>query len=206
MLHKTPCQLQIPQGPCQWSPTVGRMEPMLRSRVHILGASGSGTTTLGRALADWWAVPHADTDDYFWVPSTPPFVTKRAESERLALMRELFVPRDAWVLSGSMIGWGDSIVAACDAVVFLTLDRDERLRRLEAREELRRARRDFDEAAWAAFMQWAHGYDEPGFTGRSRSRHEAWLETLEHPVLRLDSGQPVERLVDDILRWEPRRV
>jgi len=87
-----------------------------------MGASGTGTTTLARALADHWAVPHADADDYFWVPSTPPYLDKRPEDERLALMRSVFVPRDAWVLSGSMLGWGENIVDECHAVVFLTLD------------------------------------------------------------------------------------
>jgi len=67
-----------------------------------MGASGSGTTTLARALADHWSVPHADADDYFWLPSDPPYVEKRPESDRLALMRSVFVPREAWVLSGSM--------------------------------------------------------------------------------------------------------
>jgi len=36
-------------------------------RIHILGASGSGTTTLGRALAERLQCPHFDTDDYFWL-------------------------------------------------------------------------------------------------------------------------------------------
>jgi adenylate kinase family enzyme len=45
---------------------------MRRCRVHVLGASGSGTTTLARALANHWSVPHADADDYFWVPTDPP--------------------------------------------------------------------------------------------------------------------------------------
>lgn len=38
-------------------------------RLFIMGASGSGTTTLGRAIANEWAVPHADADDYFWQPT-----------------------------------------------------------------------------------------------------------------------------------------
>jgi adenylate kinase family enzyme len=33
-------------------------------RIHILEASGSGTTTLGRALAEHLQHPHFDTDDY----------------------------------------------------------------------------------------------------------------------------------------------
>jgi adenylate kinase family enzyme len=33
-------------------------------RIHIMGASGAGVTSLGRALADALAIPHHDTDDY----------------------------------------------------------------------------------------------------------------------------------------------
>lgn len=176
---------------------------MRRSRVHVLGASGSGTTTLGRGLADHWAVPHADTDDYFWMPSDPPYVEKRPVDERLALMRRMFVPREAWVLSGSMSGWGDEIVAECDAIVFLTLDTDERLRRLDAREEKRRAGGRFDEVAWAAFQEWARGYDDPDFDGRSLATHEAWLADVDKPVLRLDSRMSRAELVEAVLAWEP---
>jgi len=179
---------------------------MRRCRLHVTGASGSGTTTLARALADRWAVPHADADDYFWVPTDPPYVTKRPARERVALMRDVFVPREAWVLSGSLLGWGESIVAACDAVVFLTLGPDERIRRLEARETARRAGPDFDEAAWAAFMEWARSYDDPEFGGRSRVAHEAWLEGLNQPVLHLDSAQPREELLDAVLGWDLHRA
>lgn len=177
---------------------------MQRSRVHIMGASGSGTTTLARALADHWSVPHADADDYFWKPSTPPYVALRPEEARLALMHEMFVPRESWVLSGSMLGWGESVVAQCDAVVFLTLDPSERLRRLEARETIRREGQEVDEAAWSRFRQWAQGYDDPSFAGRSRAGHEAWLDTLPKPVLRLDSARSREQLVEAVLAWEPR--
>ena len=73
-----------------------------------MGASGAGTATLARTIADRWAVPHADADDYYWIPSSPPFVEKRPERERVALMEALFLPRAAWVCSGSMTGWGRS--------------------------------------------------------------------------------------------------
>ena len=120
----------------------------------MLGASGSGTTTLARALADWWAVPHADADDYFWVPTDPPYVEKRPEVDRVALMEQVFLGREAWVVSGSMLGWGDAVTARCDAVVFLTLHPTERIRRLEERERVRQEAGVVDEAAWAAFLEW----------------------------------------------------
>ncbi|WP_150956368.1 hypothetical protein [Microbacterium testaceum] len=173
------------------------------SRVHILGASGSGTTTLGHALAARWAVPHADADDYFWMPTTPPFSRKRDETRRVALMREIFAARPAWVLSGSMLGWGESIVAECDAIVFLALDPSERLRRLEARETIRRGGLSPDDEAWRAFRTWAEGYDDPAFDGRNRAEHDRWLATIGKPVLRLDSRSAVSEMVDDVCSWEP---
>ncbi|PCC33924.1 AAA family ATPase [Brachybacterium alimentarium] len=176
---------------------------MQRSRIHVMGASGSGTTTLARALADHWSVPHADADDYFWVPTSPPYTDKRPAPERLALMHDVFAPREAWVLSGSMLGWGESVIERCDAVVFLTLDPTERLRRLENRESVRREGQPVDVAAWEKFRRWALGYDDPTFTGRSRSAHETWLGALGKPVLRLDSARPSGLLVQDVLDWEP---
>ena len=46
-------------------------------RVLILGASGTGTTTLGRALGNDLSFRVFDTDDYYWLPSTPPFQRKQ---------------------------------------------------------------------------------------------------------------------------------
>ncbi len=51
-------------------------------RIHITGASGSGTTTLGRALAAELSCPHFDSDDYFWLPTDPPYTTQRDSEER----------------------------------------------------------------------------------------------------------------------------
>ena len=169
----------------------------------MLGASGSGTTTLARALANHWSTPHAD--DYFWLPTNPPYVERRPETDRLRLMREVFVAREAWVLSGSVLGWGEEVVDACDAIIFLTLDPAERLRRLEAREEHRRGGEGFDEHAWTAFLEWARGYDDPSFDGRSRVAHEKWLAERRQPVLRLDSADSQEALVAAVLQWEPSR-
>ncbi len=175
-------------------------------RAHITGASGSGTTTLGRALASRWSVPHADADDYFWLPTSPPYVEKRPAAERLGLMRKLFLGRDAWVLSGSVMDWGDELVATFDAVVFLSTDHEHRLARLRARERQRYGDRigpggDL-EAGHLEFLTWAAGYENPGFDGRSRARHEEWLSGLACPVLRLDGSTPVADLVAEVLAWE----
>jgi len=107
---------------------------MRSCRIHVTGASGSGVTTLGRALADALALPHHDTDDYYWRPTAPPYREKRDVVERLRLMQEMFLDRADWVLSGGLDGWGDSIIPMFDAVVFVEAPTEIRLRRLRERE------------------------------------------------------------------------
>lgn len=114
---------------------------MKSRRIHLLGASGSGVTTLGRALADRLALPQHDSDDYFWLPTVPPYQTQRARTDRLRLMTEMFLPRADWLLSGSVVGWGDDLIPYFDLVVFVQTARDVRLQRLRARGRAFRPRR-----------------------------------------------------------------
>jgi adenylate kinase family enzyme len=165
---------------------------MRTRRIHITGASGAGVTTLGRAIADALAVPHHDTDDYYWLPTDPPYTHNRDIPERLRLMQAMFVPRPAWVVSGSLDSWGSPIMAVVDYVVFLRVPTEIRLARLLER-EARRGHVDED------FIEWAAHYDDGTREGRSLPRHEAWLRTLRCPVLRLDGTLPVAQLVETVL-------
>lgn len=175
--------------------------------MHIVGASGTGTTTLGCALASEWSVPHADADDYFWEPTEPPYTTKRDPRFRLELMERVFVPRRAWVLSGSLMGWGDALIPSFDVVIFVTLEASLRLGRLRQRERRRygsRIERGGDrEEAFGAFLDWAAGYDDPSFDGRSLVAHERWCAELPCPVLRLDGAEPAAKLLSTALNWTP---
>ena len=149
-------------------------------RIHITGASGTGTTTLGRALARERQCAYFDSDDYYWVPTQPPYRKKREPSERVRLLeRDL---GDAWVLSGSLAGWGDPLIPRFALVVFLWVPKELRLARLRLREE----REDIPPDDREEFLAWAAAYDEAGMEQRSRTLHEAWLATLACPVLRIE--------------------
>lgn len=69
---------------------------MAIQRIHILGASGSGTTTLGRALAERLHYIHFDTDAYFWLPTNPPFAAKRETTLCQKLLRSCGLCRAKW--------------------------------------------------------------------------------------------------------------
>jgi hypothetical protein len=76
---------------------------MRRSRLYVTGASGSGTTP--RAGVADWSVPHGDADDYFWLPTDPPYVEKRPEVERLALFWSSCSYRECLGPVSSILGW-----------------------------------------------------------------------------------------------------
>jgi uridine kinase len=161
-------------------------------RIHITGASGSGTTTLGGALAQALGCAHLDTDDYYWLPTKPPFQHKREVAERVALLTRDLQPRDV-VLSGSIGSWGAEVEDAFDLIVFLYLPVEIRLARLRQRELERYG------AADPAFLEWASLYDTGPPEGRSLAKHDAWLAARKCPVLRLEGDLSVAQRVARVL-------
>ncbi len=83
---------------------------MHKSIIHLFGASGSGTSTLGRAISDRYNYFFMDTDDYFWEPTDPPYTIKKAIPERLALMKRDIAEHEKVVISGSFVDWGDELI------------------------------------------------------------------------------------------------
>jgi adenylate kinase family enzyme len=173
-------------------------------RIHVTGASGAGTTTLGRALAWALSCPHFESDDYYWMPTRPRYRAKRPVEERRALLLHDLGPHASWVLSGSLVSWGQPIVPRFDLVVYLRVPTEIRLRRLREREEDRYAmdpdrpleefERDRD-----GFLAWAAGYDTGGLDMRSSARHAAWLAQLACPVARFEGELDVEDCMRAVL-------
>lgn len=166
---------------------------MERRRIHILGASGSGTTTLGAALAERMATAHFDTDAFFWLPTEPPFQQTRPVEARKDLLRTALAQEPYWALSGALSGWGDEFIPQFDLVVFLFVPPDVRLERLRAREQVRHGARiepggDMHQTH-IDFMAWAQGYDSPQGPGRNLANQRAWLAALPCPVLEI-AGTP----------------
>jgi adenylate kinase family enzyme len=173
---------------------------MREHRVHLTGASGAGVSTLGRALARRLDAAWFDTDDFYWVWGVEPYTLKREVADRLELLGRVLDGAPRWVLSGSLVSWGDPLLARFTAVVFVQTPTPVRLQRLRARELARfgedvleggRRRREHLD-----FLDWAARYDAGGEEVRSRAMHERWLARLSCPVLRTDGERPPEALAD----------
>ncbi len=169
------------------------------SKLYILGASCSGVSTLGQALSAQLGVPQLDVDSFYWLPTDPPYTTKRAPEDRVQMIRAEQARTDGWILSGSFIGWGEALVDDVDLVIFVHTPTPVRMQRLDAREAQRHGARILPggdmHAAHRAFRDWASRYDDPAFSGRNRAQHDQWLGTLDVPVLRLYGAQPTAALL-----------
>ena len=180
------------------------VKQLFMARIHVMGGSGSGTTTLGRTLSGRLRVPHFDSDDYYWIPTMPPYRIKRDKVIRDARIAEDICTFDDWVWTGSSVSWKHGALDRISLCVFLTLPADIRLARLRSREKQRRAalpteaRANFEKES-AEFLAWAARYDHGGNEVRSLALHEHWIATLDCPVLRIDGDRTTEQRVNAVL-------
>ncbi len=170
--------------------------------VHIFGASGSGTTTLGKTLSLRMGGKHLDTDSYYWQDTDPPYTRKRDPKDRVAMILRDVEGVENWVLSGSICSWGDPLLQRFNLAVFLRLDPSVRMARLRSRESLRYGSRilaggDMHQQH-LDFLAWAESYDSAKAPIRSLDLHGGWMKQLDCPVLELDSAIPVEELCDQV--------
>ena len=162
-------------------------------KIHIMGASGSGATSLASALCGRLSRTHFDSDDYFWKNK---YSEAWPSEVRLKNLAGELAKVENWILSGAIIDWGNPLIPLFDLVVFLSVPDEIRIRRLINREKERygesilpggEKHRDFVE-----FIEWAKRYEDGGTEVRSRYQQEQWLEDLSCPVLRIDGESSIE--------------
>lgn len=168
-------------------------------RVLITGASGSGTTTLGQALAaalDWNII---DADDYFWLPTEPPFEKKRNPEKRLELILKSLSNSANSVVSGSIMNWGIELESSFDLVVFLYLESKIRVQRVEEREIRLYGKANIE------FLTWVSEYDTGPEEGRSLAKHNLWLSKQESNVIRIEGDLTVQERIDAVFSALPNK-
>ena len=156
---------------------------MCKSVIHIYGASGSGTSTLGRFIAEQLGYAFMDTDDYFWLPTKPMYIKKREKAERLQMMEKDILNSDKVVISGSLVDWGDDLIPYFTSVVRVVTDKNVRIERLKNREKKQFGSRieiggDMYQN-YIEFIEWASAYDSGGIDMRSKVKHDQWEKLLQ---------------------------
>ena len=158
-------------------------------KINIFGASGSGVTTLGTALAAQLKINYFDSDAFFWEETEVPFSIKRDPELRNKAFSTASGQSEDWILGGSVVNWGTAITEKFDFIVFLHIPQPIRMERLQNRETERygaailanAARKEKSEA----FLRWAKDYDEvTGIATRNIKAHREWLQHQKYPYLK----------------------
>ncbi len=173
-------------------------------RINVIGASGSGTSTIGRSLAGALSIPHLDSDDYYHAPTDPPFQKWREPEERNRLMRRDLSKDGNWVLSGGTMGWTPCPKLDFTCIVFLYVPTAVRMERLRQRERERFGSRILEGGdMWSThqeFLDWASRYDVGDIEGKTLARHEEYLHAQHCAVLDIRGVLPVSQVTAAVLR------
>lgn len=166
--------------------------------IHIYGASGSGTTTLGRKISDELGYKFMDTDDYFWMPADPKYTVKRDKSERLRLMKKDISSAENVVIAGSLVDWGDELIPLFTLAIRLETDTEVRIERLKRREYEKFGSRiepggDMHEQH-LEFLEWAGQYDHGSVNMRSKAKHDVWQQLLQCHQIVLNGADCLDKL------------
>lgn len=171
--------------------------------IHIFGAAGSGTTTLGIALAKKLGFNHIDVDDYYWLKTDIPFTVARKKEERVALLKDAIISKKNVIVSGAVCVWGDELINLFDYVIKLETPTPVRISRLKKREFERFGSRILEGGDMyknhLRFIEWASIYDYGDLDVRSNSLHNHWLKKINTKKIVLNGEKDTLDLVNEVL-------
>lgn len=173
-------------------------------KINILGASGSGVTTLGTELSRKLGVDYFDSDEFFWEKSGIPFSIKIDPKIRDRNILKQLSKTDNWILGGSVINWSKEIHDLFDLIIFLYIPQEIRLERLTVRELKKYGKKIETDTFWKRkfenFMEWAKDYDETkGIANRNIKTHKEWLKSQNIEKLNLIGEIPFEEKLERVI-------
>ncbi len=180
---------------------------MTAHRINVIGASGSGASTIAQSLAAALALPCFDADHYYHAPSDPPFQHPRDAQERCALLLRDLSAQRGWVLGGGVAGWVPDPQLRFTCLVFLYAPAHLRFARLRQRERARFGSRILPggdmHKQHQDFLHWASRYDAGDVDGKTLQRQSHYLSQQTCPVLYYLSTATPDTLTTSILTRLP---
>lgn len=172
-------------------------------KIQVIGASGTGKSTLCRTISEQTGVFWIDSDKYLWKDEA--FTENHPVEERMRLCQEDMARHQDYIVSGSVYSWHPEGFQDRDMLVLLRLDEEARMKRLYDRELARFGERmlpggDHYELT-VEFLDWCRTYlSEDENAINSLACHMLRLREAKCKTLVLDAGQPVEMLAAMVLK------
>jgi len=170
--------------------------------IIIFGASGAGSTTLGKEISRQLNLQYLDIDDYLWCwKSEIPLTVVRPREERTRNLMDDIKKHPHFVISGTIFSDRELFHPLLDLAVFISTPADVCAERVYTRERARWGKRvlpggdmykvtrfhgDFDD-----YVANAQKYESADVSKFGRKFHERWITELSCPVLRVDGAKPI---------------
>jgi shikimate kinase len=172
-------------------------------KIHLLGPTGSGTSTLGKMIADYYGIPWFDTDEISWAKTDPPFTEMKRRDQRVKILKEIFENNNSLVLSGAAISWGNFIGNHLDIVIYKYVEQEIRIKRLYERAKNRHGDRilpgnDMYEIH-QKLIDYTKQYETGGMEVRSKKNQLTWLNTLQCKIVYLEGSKTLQEEMKIVL-------
>lgn len=173
-------------------------------RIHIFGASGSGTSALGKALSEKLGIPNFDFDDYFWIPTDPPFRQQRDCETKFKMIMEDTKDMESFIISGHYAISYEPLDSKLTLAIFLYVPTEIRQKRIHERDidwfgdRILKGGDMYEEHE--AFIKWAGNYDMNNDTGRNIVKHRKRIELLKCPVIKIEGDIPIEEVMGIVIK------
>jgi hypothetical protein len=171
-------------------------------KIQVIGAAGTGKSTLCKYISETTGAYWIDTDRYLWKDND--FAEKRPVEERLKMYNHDTSNHQDYIVSGSIHTWNPGGFNNRELLVLLMLDEEIRMERLYARELSRFGTRMLPGGdhyqLTCEFLDWCRTYltaDEHAIN--SLACHALRLSEASCETLILDGNQPIESLCACIL-------
>jgi len=106
-------------------------------KIFILGAAGTGKTTLATRISKKTHIEATNLDDIFWSNEKDSFGVKRDKTER-DMLYEAILQKESWIIEGAYVEWPKQGFYRADEVVYLDVGRFEINKRIIRRFVLRK--------------------------------------------------------------------
>ncbi|MEK3889502.1 AAA family ATPase [Bacillus sp. FSL K6-3431] len=172
-------------------------------KIHIIGGSGTGKSTLAKFISEKEHIKWIDTDNYLWKDDF--FTENNPLEKRKELYQNDMESCSSYVASGSIFSWCPEGFSNRDHLVFLFLDEFIRMDRLRNREIERigisEMWMDENGKYTNEFLDWCKTYltEEDENMAGTYAEQVYQMALSKSPVLKLDSSRTVEELYAEIL-------
>ncbi len=171
--------------------------------IHIMGASGSGTSTIGEFLGKELDFEIIESDFYKWKQTIPEFQEMRPIEESNRLLLEKIKESKNLVITGSLHS-NPITFKYINLIVYLKCPTRVRIKRIKSRDVLKgRNSLEADDKVKENFLKFldnAKNYNKIGMDMRSKASQKWVISSCNVPVINIRTNKSMDKVHSQVLK------